>query len=65
MKTKLAILGSLAIVSAGVWYLFFKKDSRNDESFDPVGQIHSDHGHNHIRKVIHTAKERATAPEVV
>ncbi len=65
MKTKLAILGSLAIVSAGIWYLFFKEDSRNDESYDPVGPIHAGNGHNHIRKVIHTAKEKATAPEVV
>ncbi len=64
MKTKFAILGSLAVVSAGIWYLFFKKDSRNDESYNPVGPIHPGNSQNHIRKVIHTAKAKAIAPVV-
>ncbi len=64
MKRNYAILGGLAVVGVGVWYLFFK--NRNIEELadqDPVGPINKEeNGLDHIRKVFHKAKE--LAPEI-
>jgi hypothetical protein len=61
MKTKLAILGSLAILSAGIWYLFFRDQAFERESEkDPVGPIQEEHPHEHIRQIMHKSKELAS-----
>ena len=66
MKTKLLILGCLAVVSAGIWYLLQKdKDILEWEDEAPVGPI-KDHlivqelaqEPADIREVMHQAKEQ-------
>jgi len=59
MKTKLAIIGSLAFVGAGIWYLFFKKRQFGESGDqDPIGRIQKDESRlEHIRQVFHKAKE--------
>ena len=67
MKTKLVILGSLALTAAGIWYLFFKNIQLNesaDQDQDPVGPLQKEEsGLEHIREVFHKAKE--LTPETV
>jgi hypothetical protein len=69
MKTKLAILGGLAILGAGIWYLFFTDKAYDLESGqDPVGSIgNSENSHDmdepprdHLRHVMHKSKEFAS-----
>jgi hypothetical protein len=64
MKTKLLILGSLALTGAGIWYLFFKNRQFSESADrDPVGPIQKEEsGLEHIRQVFHKAKE--ITPEV-
>jgi hypothetical protein len=65
MKTKLAIVGSLAVVGAGIWYLVFRNQSfTSKEETGPVGPVRhdDDDAHNHIRKVLRKAKLNAVVP---
>jgi hypothetical protein len=59
MKIKLAILGSLAVVGAGIWYLFFRNQVFETQSAqDPVGPINRDeHAPIHAWQVMHKSKE--------
>lgn len=58
MKTKLALLGCLAVAGAGIWYFFMRDKSiqRREEELDPVGPI-QENANNHLRDVMHAAKE--------
>ena len=67
MKTKLIILSSVAVLSAGIWYLFLRdqKSSKSEEGMDPVGPVKKEDNYsNHIRKVTHKAKEPLTQTDL-
>jgi hypothetical protein len=66
MKTKLVILGCLAIVGAGVLYFFLKNKTTKgweEENYEPVGPIQGniesenfEHTNTHLREVKNAAK---------
>jgi len=66
MKTKLAILGFLAIAGAGVLYFFLKNKATKgweEENYEPVGPIQGhvesenfEHINTHLREVKHAVK---------
>jgi hypothetical protein len=70
MRTKIAVLGCLALVGAGVWYFFIKDKKEQEwkeEEQEPVGPIQGhvekeifEPANNHLREVMHAAKELAS-----
>jgi hypothetical protein len=59
MKTKLVILSGLVVVGVGIWYLFLREQSLEEqEGQDPVGPIHKEEEsyQNHLRQILHKAK---------
>ena len=64
---KIAIAGSVAVVGAGIWYVFFSGKSGNifKSRKNNRTTTKEESGTDRIREVLHKAKEKDISPESI